>query len=138
MSDDHDDDAVGFKRPPRRTRFRPGRSGNPTGRPKRRPSFRAALLAELASPMPGTDRRRVGSKLHALVRTLVDAAIACDARAQSVLIGALTRIGDVDEHEPASLTPEDQEILDAYVGDELKRRGGEPDATPADGEHHED
>jgi hypothetical protein len=137
MTDASEDDKVGYKRPPTRTRFRSGRSGNPTGRPKRRPSFRDALLAELASPMPGTDRQR-GSKLHALVRTLVDGAIASDARAQSVLIGALSRMGDVDEHEPASLTPEDQEILDAYVGDELKRRSGEPDATPADGEHNED
>jgi hypothetical protein len=51
------------KRPPEHTRFRPGRSGNPSGRPKRRPSFRAALLAELAMMMPGQDKERSGSKL---------------------------------------------------------------------------
>ena len=131
---------VGYKRPPPHMRFRPGRSGNPAGRPKRRPSFPSALLAELAAPVPGRDSHRAGSKLQALVRTLVDAAIAGDARAQSVLVGALGRIGDVEEHEPHSLTPDDREILDVYVGDELKRRAGETDATPSIGadEPHED
>jgi hypothetical protein len=76
--------SVGYKRPPDHTRFRPGRSGNPAGRPKRRPSFRAVLLAELAATMPGKDPDRAGSKLQALVRTLVDSAIAGDAHAQSV------------------------------------------------------
>ena len=133
------DDPVGYKRPPARTRFRPGRSGNPTGRPKRRPSFRAVLLAELAATMPGKDPERAGgSKLQALVRTLVDSAIAGDARAQSVLISVLARIGEEEEHEAASLMPDDRKILDAYVGGELKRRAGETDAIPAAGERHED
>jgi hypothetical protein len=132
MTDASEEDKVGYKRPPQRTRFQPGRSGNPAGRPKRKPSFRDTLLTELAAPMPGKDPRRARSKLQALVTTLVDAAIASDARAQSVLIGVLSRIGDVEEHEAASLTPDDREILDAYVGDELKRRAGEIEAKPAD------
>ena len=51
--------------------------------------------------MPGKDPQRAGSKLQALVRTLVDSAIAGNARAQSVLVGALARIGDAEEHEPS-------------------------------------
>jgi hypothetical protein len=138
MSDDRDNVAVGYKRPPRRTRFRPGSSGNPAGRPKRRPSFREALLAELAATMPGNDPRHAGSKLQALVRTLVDAAIAGNARAQSVLVGVLARIGDVEEHEAASLTPDDKEILDAYVGGEIKRRTNDTETTPAAGARRDD
>jgi Family of unknown function (DUF5681) len=105
----------GYKQPPPHTRFPPGRSGNPSGRPKHRPSFRAALLSELASSMPGKDQQRAGTKLQALVRTLVDAAIAGDGRAQSMLIGLLERIGEVD----------------AYVSGELKRHTNESDAVPA-------
>ena len=108
MADDCKDDAVGYKRPPPHTRFRPGHSGNPSGRPKRKPTFRTALLEELAAIMPGKDPQRAGSKLQALVKTLVDTAIAGDARAQSLLIGALARMGDADENEGASLTADDQ------------------------------
>jgi hypothetical protein len=129
MPDDHEDGAVGYKRPPSHARFRPGRSGNPSGRPKRQPSFRAALLAELAATMPAKDPKRAGSKLEALVKTLVDAAIAGDGRVQSVLVGVLARIGEAEEHEVAGLASDDRAILDAYVGGELKRRADKTDAT---------
>jgi hypothetical protein len=131
------DGAVGYKRPPPHTRFRPGHSGNPTGRPKHKPTFRAALLAELAATMPGKDSQRAGSKLQALVKTLVDTAIAGDARAQSLLIGALARMGDAEENEGASLTADDQEILDAYIGGEVKG-ASESEAAPSPGDDHGD
>jgi hypothetical protein len=35
------------------------------------------------------------------------------------------------------LTPDDEEILDAYVGGELKRRAGETDESPPADERHE-
>jgi hypothetical protein len=88
--------------------------------------------------MPGKDQIRAGSKLEALVRTLVDSAIAGDGRAQALLVSALARIGDAEDNEPNSLTPDDKEILDAYVGGELKRRADETDAPPSLGEHDED
>lgn len=124
---------VGYKRPPADKQFRPGRSGNPSGRPKRRPSFRDALLAELAMAMPGKDPQRAGSKPQAVVKTLVDSAIAGDARAQALLVGVMARFPDAEEPEAAPLTSHDRAILDAYVGDELKRRAGET-ATEADDE----
>jgi len=138
MADDGMDDAVGYKRPPPHTRFRPGHSGNPSGRPKRKPTFRTALLVELAATIPGKDPQRAGSKLQALVKTLVDTAIAGDARAQSLLIGALARMGDAEENEAASLTVDDQEILDAYMGSEVKGGAGETDALSSPGDDHAD
>ena len=83
--------------------------------------------------MPGKDPQQAGSKLEALVRTLVDAAIAGNARAQAVVVAALARIGDTEEHAEASLTPDDREILDAYVGDELKRRSNETESVRSPG-----
>jgi hypothetical protein len=136
MTDAGEKNAVGYKHPPAHTRFRPGRSGNPTGRPKRQPSLRTALLAELAAPMPGKDPQRAGgTKLQALVSTLVDSAIAGDTRAQSLVIGTLTRIGDVEDNEPHALTSNDREILDTYVGGELKRR--DAGAAPPAGEQED-
>jgi hypothetical protein len=135
MTDDGKN-AVGYRHPPANRRFRPGQSGNPAGRPKHGPSFRAALLAELAEAMPGAGKRGPDSKLQALVRTLVDTAIGGNVRAQSVLVGVLTRIGDGEDSAPIALTSDDREILDAYVGGELKRR--ETDAEPTPGERRED
>ena len=136
MADDGMDDAVGYKRPPLHTRFRPGHSGNPSGRPKRKPTFQGALLEELAATMPGKDPQRAGSKLQALVKTLVDTAIAGDARAQSLLIGALARMGDAEEDDAASLTADDQEILDAYTDGEVKGVASETDVASPPGDDH--
>src|ERR1700748_300131 len=46
------DDKVGYKKPPKGTRFKKGKSGNPKGRPKKQPSddFGEALLKALEYP----------------------------------------------------------------------------------------
>ena len=36
MSEHREAETVGYKRPPSKTQFEPGKSGNPRGRPKRR------------------------------------------------------------------------------------------------------
>jgi hypothetical protein len=41
--------AIGYRKPPRYTRFKPGKSGNPNGRPKARPNLRRSLLRVLMS-----------------------------------------------------------------------------------------
>jgi Family of unknown function (DUF5681) len=122
-----DGDRVGFKRPPLESRFKAGVSGNPRGRPKRRPTFRSVLMEELAAPLPTQGSKPAVSKLQALVKTLVAAAIAGNARAQSLLVGAMTRLGESDDQEAASLTSEDGEILEAYVSGEIERRATDSD-----------
>jgi Family of unknown function (DUF5681) len=104
------------------------------GRPKTKPSFRAALLDELAATMPATDKQRAISKLQALVTALVNSAVAGNPRAQALLVGALLRMGEPEESGPDSLTSNDQAILEAYLGGELKRRADESDTAPDPGE----
>jgi hypothetical protein len=86
--------------------------------------------------MPGKDPQRASSKLQALVKTLVDTAIAGDARAQSLLIGALARMGEAEENEAASLTADDQEILDAYTDGEVKGVASETNTASPPGDDH--
>jgi hypothetical protein len=43
---------VGYKKPPRHTQFRKGKSGNPAGRPKRTLDVRASLNKVLTDPVP--------------------------------------------------------------------------------------
>ncbi len=64
----------------------------------------------------------------------MNSAISGDARAQALLVTTLARIGDVEEKPPDTLTPDDREILDAYVGGELERRANETDAAPSPGD----
>jgi hypothetical protein len=45
---------VGNKKPPLHTRFEPGKSGNPSGRPKGRTNFDTTLLKEFYKPVSAT------------------------------------------------------------------------------------
>jgi hypothetical protein len=79
---------VGFGKPPVHGRFKPGMSGNPSGRPKRGPSFRADLTDELQelTRIKDGDREIEVTKQRALAKTLVNSALARDPRALQLLI----------------------------------------------------
>ncbi len=49
---------VGFKKPPVKTRFQEGQSGNPEGRPRRKPSFFADASEILGSNVTGTANQK--------------------------------------------------------------------------------
>ena len=44
-----DDDDIGHGRPPKRTQFKPGVSGNPKGRPKRKPADVSEVIKDALS-----------------------------------------------------------------------------------------
>ena len=70
---------VGYGKPPTKTKFQKGKSGNPSGRPKRkyRPEepldFQKELIAELKSPMTINEagNKKEVAKLQAIVKAVV-------------------------------------------------------------------
>jgi hypothetical protein len=125
---------VGRGKPPLGSRFKPGVSGNPSGRPKRVPTLRHELLDELGLPVAigGDD-----TKQRAIVRTLVNQAIAGNLRAMSVLVAVLERMPDgQDEAAQQQLSEHDREILEKFAQRELGTPE-EPEAADEAGEKSE-
>jgi hypothetical protein len=74
--------AVGYKKPPQRTRFRRGESGNPNGRPKGSKNLATLLEKELRQRVVVNEngRRRSITKQEAMVKHLVNKALSGDRR----------------------------------------------------------
>jgi hypothetical protein len=111
---------VGFCQPPEHTRFQPGQSGNPAGRPKGSRSFktelRNALAAEVVVQIDGKQQRI--SKFRLIVERLMSSASKGDFKAAALIV----ELGQKFDFEPLSatndqivLSADDQTILDRYV-----------------------
>ena len=64
---------VGYGRPPRHSRFKPGQSGNPRGRPKGRKNLATILEETLYRPVPITEsgRRRTVPAIEAMLLSML-------------------------------------------------------------------
>ena len=137
MSADYE---VGYKRPPKQTRFQRGRSGNPRGRPKGARNFEVELQEALGQTVlvreAGAERRV--TRRGAVVLSLLAKALKGDVRAAAWLIAAEQRAeaserggAAEDEAPPPPLSADEAEVLEAFearVRGRLLRRldGGEP------------
>jgi hypothetical protein len=109
---------VGYKKPPRHTQFKPGRSGNPRGRPKGHKNFKTDLLEELQEAIAVREggKRRTVTKQRAMLKTLTAKALQGDTKAAAVILNMVFRIlhqGEEPE-EQQDLSAEDRAILEAY------------------------
>ncbi len=98
---------VGYGKPPRHTRFQPGHSGNPRGRPKGTNNLKTDLLEELGEKIlvrEGEHSRRV-SKQRAVVKSVVNRALKGDARLNAQLISMMMRLLDTGEGAPEIAEP---------------------------------
>lgn len=97
---------VGYGRPPRHTRFRKGRSGNPRGRRKGARNL-ASLIAEALDRqvvVSGNAEHPTISKLEAIIAELVDKSAAADLKAMAMLFGLIRPI-QTTGHAPPGRSP---------------------------------
>jgi hypothetical protein len=131
--------SVGYGRPPKATQFKPGRSGNPKGRPKGPRSIGAILRDVIAQRVPvaeGGKTRRLPA-LEVMLRRLVNEAMRSDPKAIKLLLTLVERYTESTELEPHldELLADDQEILKQFVRG-ANRPDTEDGAETEDGAPH--
>jgi hypothetical protein len=126
---------VGFGRPPQQTRFQPGRSGNPRGRPKKPKSIEEKFALELARKVAVREDGKVRKipKLDLWVRRVIANAIKGDHPASRILLqmtsASDTEIGkSIADRTIEDLNAEDREILQRHLAG-LATEAGTTDAA---------
>jgi hypothetical protein len=118
MADGPKDYQIGYGKPPKNSRFRKGRSGNPKGRPNGARSLKTDLATELGKRIDvreGERRHRV-SKQEALIKRLIEKGLSGDPRAMTAIFNLMIRAFGLDEGEThaSELPADDQEILAVF------------------------
>jgi hypothetical protein len=119
-----DEEPVGYKRPPKSTRFKPGQSGNPSGRKKTVPNFRTELIAELDETVSFEEDGRKGrfTRQRAVVKRLVDLAVKGDIRAINAIV-ALCQSFDANGNQDTKedIDNDGDNIMNDYLEQERRR-----------------
>jgi uncharacterized protein DUF5681 len=111
--------AVGYRRPPRATQFKPGQSGNPKGRPKGSRNIPNAISAIFRSSVvirAGNKSLRV-SRLEALMLKEMELAFKGDQRAVTTIFKTAREFG-MFEPELAPFSWPDEKIDPTVLTDE--------------------
>jgi hypothetical protein len=113
------DEDVGYKHPPKSGQFKPGKSGNPRGRPKGSANFKSDLAAEMRERITLRDkngRPHKVTKQRALIKLLFASALQKEKTAISALLTCMRYFGSSPEDaatETADL--EDLDMIRNYV-----------------------
>ncbi|MES0138861.1 DUF5681 domain-containing protein [Mesorhizobium sp. LSHC422A00] len=121
MNDFNDDEEVGFGKPPRHSRFKPGQSGNPRGRPKKTgKNFANDVQTELGRKVIVRENGREVelTKGAVIVKTLVGKAMKGDVRAWREIRELLPKLFQLqaDAKRTSASRDDDAQLLDQFLG----------------------
>ncbi len=124
------DYGVGYGRPPKTSRFKKGKSGNPRGRPKSLRNFKTDFTAALKAPVRVTEsgKARTISTQQAVIARLREKALNGDVRALDRIITLSIELGETAQESKSNLSMQDRDILDRYGDRLLRRREDKPKA----------
>lgn len=91
MSEPSETETVGYKRPPGKTRFKPGQSGNPRGRPKRKVDMSSALNQAFNDKIIVTGLGKTLTGMEAFVQSIVDRVLQGESKAIPELVRLFTK-----------------------------------------------
>ena len=116
-SEKKDNYEVGYGKPPRRTRFTKGQSGNPRGRPRGAKNLKTLLSEALNEPVIVIEngaRRRV-TKREAIITQLVNRSATADWRAIKILLDLIREIEGQSEPaypETCAFSEADEKVIE--------------------------
>jgi hypothetical protein len=116
--------AVGYRRPPVDNQFKPGQSGNPTGRAKGSRNLKTLfqkILREEVSLREGAEIKKI-SKAEAIMRGVVVGALRGDTRSLAILFRLAEQAGEFEE--PADRMTRIERVIVSWK---------EPDSAPIPG-----
>lgn len=121
--------AVGYGRPPSHTRFKPGKTGNPHGRPRGSRNLKTIIQSALTSRIvlrEGGNRRSI-SKLEGIVLRQLESALKGNEKAALTTLKMAAQLGLLEgsdsETETATLSATEQAMLDElFARNTVKRK----------------
>ncbi len=114
---------IGYKRPPQGSQFKKGKSGNPSGRPKKLPSIAADVAAVLQAQTTYGGQRM--SVQRALISKLVDEANAGDAKDRLAALRFLAPFVSDDSTDVDPRAAEDE----LFVAELARAQTSQPEAS---------
>lgn len=132
---DESNDKVGYGKPPKKPRFKKGKSGNPKGRLKAAKGLKTDLKEELATVITVkiAGQEHTDRKQRLMLKAITLRAATGDTKAAEKLFNLILAVlgpEDEDTH-PKRLSKRDQELLDQFIG--YASYDHDEDANPDDG-----
>ncbi len=131
---------VGYGKPPRHSRFKPGQSGNPKGRSKGSRNLKIDLAEEMAERIEVAENghKRKITKQRLVLKAMATKAIKGDTRAATLLVRLIAQILDVDDQasDDSALTASDDRLLSDFLEHHATSADDDGDGDNSEGDEH--